>query len=189
MYRTFGKRGDVLVNQEEIRANVTLAKYGNVDAFCKLYQLYYKDMYRFAYYILGKEQDAEDVISETVLDAFTGIKNLKQADKFKSWIFSILSTKCKRQLAVYATNKEHLAAECLMENVERADHPHDTNLDVRNAFKQLNDMEKMVVSLTVFGGYNSKETSKILNSKEGTVRSIKSRALDKMAQYLKEDYR
>ena len=61
------------MNKEEITAHVLLAKNGDTASFCKLYELYYKDMYRFAYYMLGNEQDAEDVISETVLDGCRGL--------------------------------------------------------------------------------------------------------------------
>ncbi len=176
------------MNHEEIIAHVLLAKNGDSSSFCKLYELYYKDMYRFAYYTLGNQQDAEDVISETVLDAFKGIKNLKKPEKFKSWIFQILSTKCKRQIAVYVSNREHLQSDNDMTDIAQDDHPYAEHLDVRNAFSILNETEKMIISLMVFAGYNSRETAKILNSQEGTVRSTKSRALTKMSQYLKEEF-
>ena len=65
------------MNAEEMKAYVLLARNGDTAAFCKLYEQYYKDMYRFAYYMLGNAEDAEDVISDTVLDAFTGIRGLK----------------------------------------------------------------------------------------------------------------
>lgn len=176
------------MNQEEMKAHVLLARNGNTDSFCKLYELYYKDMYRFAYYMLGNQQDAEDVISETVLDAFTGIAKLKHPDKFKAWIFQILTTKCKRQMAVYSSNREHLHKNTAEDSLIQEDHPYANNLDIRNAFGTLNDTEKTIISLMVFGGYNSRETAHLLNSTEGTVRSSKSRAFTKMAQYLKEDF-
>lgn len=174
------------MNQEEIKAYVLLAKNGNTEAFCKLYELYYKDMYRFAYYTLGGSQDAEDVISETVLDAFSGIKNLKKPESFKAWIFQILSAKCKRQLAVYATNRNQLNNE--EENITAEEQPYAEQLDVRSAFSALNETEKLIISLTVFAGYNSRETAKIMNIPEGTIRSTKSRAFTKMSNYLKEDF-
>lgn len=176
------------MNQEEIKAYVLLARNGDTAAFCKLYELYYKDMYRFAYYTLGNESDAEDVISETVLDAFTGIKNLKKPERFKAWIFKILSTKCKRQIAVYVTNKETQKQDVTDTDLQQSDHPYAEAADVREAFNTLNDNEKMIISLLVFAGYNSKEAAKIMNSHEGTIRSIKSRAFTKMSQYLKEDF-
>lgn len=174
------------MNGEEMKAYVLLARNGDTAAFCKLYELYYKDMYRFAYYMLGNTEDAEDVISETVLDAFSGIKGLKKPESFKSWIFKILSTKCKRQQAVYAANKEHLKEDADTSILSKEDHPYADKLDVQTAFSKLNDMEKHVISLMVFAGYNSRETAKILGSPEGTIRSLKSRALNKMSQYLTE---
>lgn len=176
------------MNQEEIKAHVLLARNGDTSSFCKLYELYYKDMYRFAYYMLDSQQDAEDVISETVLDAFTGIRNLKKPEKFKAWIFQILSTKCKRQIAAYVSNKEHLKTDVPEENLITEDHPYAEHIDVQSAFSALNETEKMIISLMVFAGYNSRETAKILKSTEGTIRSAKSRAFTKMSKFLKEDF-
>ncbi len=176
------------MNEEEIKAHVLLARNGHTASFCKLYELYYKDMYRFAYYMLGNVQDAEDVISETVLDAFTGIKKLKKPERFKAWIFKILSTKCKRQIAVYAADRKQKKEDMDNMPLSREDHPYAEQLDIRSAFAALNETERTVISLMVFGGYNSKETAKILNSTEGTVRSSKSRAFAKMSKYLKEDF-
>ena len=176
------------MNQEEIKAHVMLAKNGDSASFCKLYELYYKDMYRFAYYMLGNQEDAEDVISETVLDAFTGIRNLKHPAKFKSWIFQILTTKCKRQMAVYISNREHLRDEPEEKNFTTDDHPYAETLDVRAAFSALSENERTIIALTVFAGYNSKETAQMLKSTEGTIRSAKSRALAKMSDCLKEEF-
>ncbi|MDD6069279.1 MAG: sigma factor [Clostridiales bacterium] len=81
------------MNGEEMKAYVLLARNGDTAAFCKLYELYYKDMYRFAYYMLGNTTDAEDVISETVLDAFSSIKSLKKPESLNPCIFKILSKK------------------------------------------------------------------------------------------------
>jgi len=143
-------------------------------------------MYRFAFYMLGNTEDAEDVISETVADAFSGIRGLKKPESFKSWIFKILSNKCKRQQAIYAADREHIKKDADTSLLSKEDHPYAENLDVRTAFAALNDIEKNVISLMVFAGYNSRETAKLLGSHEGTIRSLKSRALHKMSQYLTE---
>lgn len=175
------------MNKEEITAHVLLAKNGDTNSFCKLYELYYKDMYRYAYYMLGGGDDVEDVISETVLDAFTGIKNLRHPAKFKSWIFQILTTKCKRQIASYVKDRENRRDEVPEEQLRKEDHPYALSVDVQNAFATLSEIERTVVSLIVFGGYTSREAAKIMKSKEGTIRSLKSRAFNKMSEYLKEE--
>lgn len=66
---------------------VRAAKNGNADSFGELYELYTKDMYRFAYYYLGSEQYAQDAVSECVIIAYEKISSLKRNDSFKSWLF------------------------------------------------------------------------------------------------------
>ena len=44
------------------------AKSGDVDAFAALYSEIYLDLYRFALYSLRSPADAEDAVSETVID-------------------------------------------------------------------------------------------------------------------------
>ncbi len=41
-------------------------------------------------------QDAEDVVSETVIAAYENIKKLKKEESFRSWIFTILMNQCKK---------------------------------------------------------------------------------------------
>lgn len=176
------------MNQEEQIAHVILARNGNTDSFCKLYELYYKDMYRFAYYMLGDETDAEDILSETVMDAFRGIKNLKHPDKFKSWIFKILTTKCRQQMAVYVSNREHIVPLPEQEELSTEEKAYAQEIDVRNAFLLLSEFERTIISLTILAGYSSREVARFLKRPEGTIRSIKSRALTKMSQHLKEDF-
>ena len=56
--------------QDETRL-VELARNQDADAFAKLYSTVYKDLYRFAFYVLGNPEDAEDLVMETVADAFS----------------------------------------------------------------------------------------------------------------------
>ena len=56
---------------------VRQAKAGDVSAFAKLYEQVYEDMYRYAFYMLQHIQDAQDVVSDTVADAFASIRKLR----------------------------------------------------------------------------------------------------------------
>jgi RNA polymerase sigma-70 factor (ECF subfamily) len=40
------------------------------------------ELYKVALYTLGNQQDAEDAVSETFVEAFKGIKNLRDAASF-----------------------------------------------------------------------------------------------------------
>ena len=144
----------------------------NAEDFAAKYEKVYQDMFRFALYTLKNRHEAEDVVSETVLDAWKGIEGLKDENAFRAWIFRILANKCRQKLKSY-----------LNRAVER-----DTSedMDVRAAFYKLNDEERLILSSSLFGGYTGKEIASMLEMNENTVRSLKSRALKKMEQMLSE---
>lgn len=64
------------MSQQEL---VLAAKQGSAAAFAELYEAIYCDLYRFAYYVLKDDQDAQDAVSEAVIDAFSGIARLKKS--------------------------------------------------------------------------------------------------------------
>lgn len=59
----------------------------NAEDFAAKYEKVYQDMFRFALYTLKNRHEAEDVVSETVLDAWKGIEGLKDENAFRAWIF------------------------------------------------------------------------------------------------------
>ncbi len=146
------------------------------------YRQVYKDLYRFALYTLGNPQDAEDVVSDTVVDAYRGYGKLRDQEAFRAWIFKILTVKCKRKLKDYVNKTVELEESSLAS--EEKEWTVEESQDVRNAFFSLNEEERLIISMSVFGGYNSREIGKNLLLRDTTVRSKLSRALDKMHKIL-----
>ena len=162
---------------------VRQAKCGDVDAFARLYAGIYEDMYRFALYTLRNASDAEDAVSDAVTDAFALIRKLRSEDAFKSWIFRLLSNKCKDKLREYAGRNETGIED--MEEIAFDSGPEMTEcIQVRKLFFELADEERLIISMHQFAGYTSREISEILHMNENTVRSKESRALRKMKQQL-----
>jgi len=152
-------------------------------AFTELYRSVYKELYRFALCMMKHPQDAEDAVSEAVISAYENIHKLKKDEAFKSWIFTILSNVCRKKLKA----KERTESELKPEHIAGGgDADSGLREDVQNAFFILSEEERLVVSLSVFGGYNSKEIGAILDLNANTVRSKRSRALEKMSLILKE---
>ena len=79
---------------------VKRARKKDVKAFSKLYENVYKDLYYFALYMMKNPQDAEDVVSETVLSVYENIYSLQKDEAFRGWIFKILSNVCKQIIAL-----------------------------------------------------------------------------------------
>lgn len=158
---------------------VRRAKSGDAHAFAQLYETVYKDLYRFAVYTLHHAQDAEDAVSETVIDAFAQISSLRDAAAFKSWIFRILTAKCSRRIKQYVDapgELEELPDRQTPDLCERA--------DIQRALASLSDEDRLIISMGIFAGYSSQEIGSLLGLNPNTVRSRQSRALKKLEAQL-----
>lgn len=166
-------------DQEEL---VRWSRRGDVKAFSALYAQIYQDLYRFAFYMTKHPQDAEDAVSDAVISAFENMRLLKKEQSFRSWIFTILNHQCKK--AVSRRKRERKKMLQGREPEEASNPDYARWHDVRKAFDLLDEEEKVIVAFSVFGGYKSEEIALLLNRNAATVRSRKSRALDKMRKAL-----
>lgn len=167
---------------------VKAARRGDAQAFAELYEEVYEDMYRFALYTLKHTQDAEDMVSETVAAAYASIRKLRCEEAFKGWIFRILSNKCNEKLREYARRTASLEERgaCRPEEVSglftaAPQRDMEEHILVRKLFFELEEEERLIIAMHVFGGYKSREIAEILQMNENTVRSKESRGLKKMA--------
>ena len=156
--------------------------------FEKLYISIYEDLYKMAFYIMGNKECAEDVVSETIIDAYNSISGLRDENKFEQWIIRILTVKCKRKfkekynkITVYNPQVSDLSE---MEMNDEKSEKGFEHTAVRLALDKLSRDEKIIVTLSVVEGYQSKEIGKILSMNASTVRSKLNRSLKKMKIYL-----
>ena len=151
-----------------------------IKEFTELYSTVYKDLYRLALCMMRHPQDAEDAVSEAVVAAYENIHNLRKEAAFRAWIFKITANVCKRKLLERQKREEELLEEYIADSecVE-------LQMDIQNALLLLDDDEKLILALSAFGGYNSKEISEILEMNANTVRSKRKRATDKIRLVIK----
>ena len=114
------------------------------------------------------------------MTAYEKISSLKKEESFRSWIFTILSNHCKNQFRKRAQTHE------LDETYPSKESDYAVSQDVKSAFWKLDDEERLIVSFSVFGGYQSDEIGQMLDMNPVTVRSRKKRALEKMRVVLQE---
>lgn len=153
--------------------------------FAGMYEGIYMDLYRFALCMMRNTQDAEDAVSESVIYGYEHVTSLRREEAFKNWMFTILSNVCKKKLK--EAIKKRTADETEYFACAAEGSPEDSmnlRLDIRRAFAVLSEEEQMIIGLSVFGGYQSKEIGQMLRLKDGTVRSKRSRALGKMSVIL-----
>lgn len=152
--------------------------------FAQMYETVYIDLYRFALCLMKNKQDAEDAVGEAVLKAYENVRKLKDENAFKSWIFTITANTCKRKLKE-ATKRRNESIESTLTDTASEVVDYEMSMDVRKAITVLDEEEQLIIGLSVFGGYNSKEIGRMLGIKDNTVRSKKLRALEKMECVLK----
>lgn len=164
---------------------VKKARAGDADAFAELYSTVYKDLYRIALVNLKNQHDASDVVSDTVLEAFSSIKKLKDEKAFKAWIIKILTVKIKNKQKEYIKTRNYQEE---LESVEqeKTDEINYGGLEIMEEFRRLNEEERLVLSLSVVSGYTSEEIAKVTGLSANTVRSKAARAKIKLKQMLTE---
>ena len=157
------------------------------ELFLKKYEEVYKDLYRYAYFSLGHAQDAEDAVSETVMDAYASRDKLKDVNAFRGWIFIILYRKCKAKRKEYATKKVVSLDEkrgddgkTFSEILSNDEIDVSDKEELKEMFFSMTSEERRIVGLHVICGYTSKEISKILGIRESTIRSKEYRAFLKL---------
>lgn len=155
------------------------ARAGDVEAFGALYTLVYQDMYRYAYYMLGQREDAEDAVMDVVGEAYAQIRHLRSAEAFRGWIFRILSANIKRRRKGYLSKDAELT-EAMAETVAAPNSDFSANADLREALTSLPEQDRTIILLHIFGGYTSAEIGRMLHMKDATVRSREKRALEKL---------
>ena len=144
-------------------------------------------LYKIAYSKLHNREDAEDVVSETYCIVMKNLEKVKDENKVKYWIFTILGNECSK---VYKNHQRDLElfnkvkAQYDMYDYSIEDIESEANFEA--LIDDLKDDEKEIFRLYFNGNYTLEEVSKILNENDNTVRSKLRRGKEKLKDKLKE---
>ena len=72
---------------------VLRAQDGDIVAFEKLVDRYQGRLFRSAYMIVRNRQDSEDIVQETLIQAWRSIHLVRQPDAYRGWLVRICTTK------------------------------------------------------------------------------------------------
>ena len=96
-------------------------------------------------------------------------------------MFSITANVCRKRLGRKPPEPVEEVPDRAQEDPDAA-----TALTVRQLFGQLPNEDRLIVALSVFGGYSSKEVGAMMSLNPSTIRSKQRRALAKLAAQLKD---
>lgn len=149
----------------------------------------WRDVYRFIYYKVGNKEEAEDITQETYVRA---IKLLQKGyvqiedytNYFKTIAINILKDQWRKDkkdktfVDIDKVESELVIKEDFTDEIERKEL-------VQIAMNNLNEEQKRVIELRILKGFSTAETARVLKKKDVTIRVIQYRALQIMANALK----
>lgn len=167
-------------------------KQNNRKAQMQLYNQYCNGMYIVAKRFLKDANDAEDVVQEAFIKAFSKLHQYKAEVTFGAWLKRIVVNKSidflksKKQQLV-ELEEVHLKVVDTVHNDKWLVDDTITVNDVKRAIHQLPEKYEYVVMLYLIEGYDHQEISEILNITEVASRTQLSRGKVKLQELLKTE--
>lgn len=166
----------------------------NPEAFSELFKLYYKPIFGYIIRRVGDFDKSADIASDTFIKAFKNINNFSyNGISIKIWLYRIATNETNlhfRNTAKYNKVLERFEFENKTmfnkylqqdkEEMEKEFLKHQQFLVVQKELKTLPLKYQEVLALRYFEGKENKEIATILNLKEGTLKSLLSRGLEKL---------
>lgn len=170
---------------------IELCKSGNQSAQLEVYNRYFKAMYNTALRIVKDRFEAEDIMQDSFLLAFTKLDSLKDVKIFGAWLKRIVVNN-----SIYHYKKNSKYANVPLDNVlykvedsnDGIDSGHEfTNLKAKQilqTIKTLKDNYQICLTLHLIEGYDYEEICEIMNISPANCRTMVSRAKDSLRQKL-----
>jgi RNA polymerase sigma-70 factor (ECF subfamily) len=176
---------------------VALTVRGDVDSFNQLVLRWERPIYALAYRVIGREEEARDVVQETFLRAFRGIANFRGQAKFSSWIYRIALNLCRdwirreRRAPVSqppeGVDLADLASERgPVESIEDLVARNDMSRTVARAMKQLPEEQRTAIILKEYHGMTFQEIADLQNCPLSTVKTRLYQGLSVLRRHLNE---
>tara|TARA_R110002073_G_scaffold17446_2_gene65638 strand:- start:10935 stop:11495 length:561 start_codon:yes stop_codon:yes gene_type:complete len=171
-------------------ALVKLCKSENQNAQLEIYNRYYKAMYNIALRIVKDSFEAEDIMQDSFLTAFTKLRELKDLKTFGVWLKRIVINN-----SIYHYKKSHKYQNVpfntvlykVEENQSIGSDNDFTNLKAQQVLKVMNmlkDNYRVALTLNLIEGYDYEEISDIMNISYSNCRTTISRAKESLRQKL-----
>lgn len=165
-------------------------KHNDQIAQMKLYDLYYKAVYNAALRIVKDPMEAEDIMQESFLNAFTNIKSFRSESSFGTWIKKIAINRSLNAIRKQSPDILDFPEGNIPDQVEESETYYEKfSMDqIRNEINELPEGYSVVLNLHLFEGMDHDEIGQILNIKPVTSRSQYMRAKQKLVMNLNEKY-
>ncbi len=165
---------------------------GDKQAFGILYDRYLADIYRYCYFRVANQSEAEDLTQITFLKAW---ENLFQSEKgkevrsFRAWIYRVahnaIIDHIRTRKPVEASVHEDLFESAFIDP-EKSLQDQEDSQTVANAIQQLDSVYQQVIVMRFVNQYSHTETAQLLGVTANHIRILQFRALKKLSDILRK---
>ena len=157
------------------------AKCGDVPAFEQLILRYERSVRSIAWAFLHDSHGCDDATQETFVAAFQGLAELRETEKFGSWLMQI-ARRTSQKLATRANNRPDQGP--LIDEV--AEVPlaiSSRQRQLLELIERLPENERLVIAMRYFDGHSSQEIADVTGRPLGTVTKQLSRAYERLRSW------
>jgi RNA polymerase sigma factor (sigma-70 family) len=165
------------------------ASRGESAAFGALYDKHVAAIYRYVYYRVRDDAEAEDLTSEVFMRALRAMPRYEPRQAFLAWLYRIArnavidrARRGNRQVS-FEDALQHPDADRVIEP-DAEILAHSDSQVLRGAMAKLTPLQQEVIVLRFLEGYSTLEISRIVGKREGTVRGIQFRAIGALRQLI-----
>ena len=177
------------LTQINIESLLALCQDGNQLAQLEVYNRYQKAMYNTAFRIVKNTAEAEDVMQESFITAFSKLDNFKGTATFGSWLKRIVINN-----SIVQYRKSQRFVDISEENIadeadEDQEYANDDYSEVRSSqimecMNNLHESYKDILTLHFIEGYDYEEICEILKISYANCRTLISRAKESLRKKL-----
>ncbi|WP_454191483.1 sigma-70 family RNA polymerase sigma factor [Paenibacillus sp. Marseille-Q7038] len=164
------------------------AKQGDEEAFLERMSVDKHKIYGIAYSYMLNQQDALDVVQETVSKVWAKRKSLKQPEYFTTWVIRILIRVCmdeqKKKRREVPTAADHMGYDAVLAP-QSVDSDH--KLDMEKRIRKLQPKYRMVIVLKYYRDLTIPDIAELMDKPEGTIRTWLHKGLKQMRIEMMEE--
>ncbi len=178
-------------NHQNIQNLIEQCIAGNQFAQLEIYNKYYKAMYNTSLRIVKNRYEAEDIMQDSFLTAFTKLKTLKDKKIFGSWLKRIVINNSIYHLNEQIKKQETPLNDTMfkIEETQNNDNRNTENLNLKvkqvlAGLNSLKDNYRVALTLNLIEGFDYDEVSQIMSISNANCRTMISRAKSSLRQKL-----
>ena len=187
---------DTSITPDQLKAEEELVKRAqhSPEAFGELYEIYYQRIFNYAVKRTANVQLSLDITSTTFLKAFSQIKKYRWRDvPFAAWLYRIASNEINdhyrrqggRRMSSIETIVELADTSDYADEINEAEdelNRHEEFILLHRKISELPFIYQEVIALKFFERKKIREMVKILGKKEGTIKSLLHRGVEKLRE-------